>query len=353
MKIKAAILDSDIEFMSRLAKVFEQKYADKINLSIFSSEEMLYQSLKDNHVDMILAEQSIKLDKERVPKGITIGCFSTIPDVDEIEGIPAICKYQKAEAIYKMLLHLYAEGASNVRLIRNKADMRAVLFMSVQGGSGTSAAAAAYAIRKSSDNTPVFYLNLEKFGDANLYFQGDGKLSFSDVIYFLKSRKGNLPMKIESAVQTDTSGVDFFHSSRNAYDLFELSDEDVKLLVEGISQIEKYKEIVIDFSGDMSERMIMLMRDYADKIVYVSDGSPTGNGKFERFCEAVRVMEQRQESGILEKICLLYNRYSSKNSVQLETAAVPVMGGIHRFEGFSGGELVRKIAQTDALTAIL
>ena len=65
-------------------------------------------------------------------------------------------------------------------------------------------------------------------------------------------------MKIESAVQTDTSGVDFFHTSRNAYDLFELSDEDVKLLVEGISQIEKYKEIVIDF------RRYVRANDYAD-----------------------------------------------------------------------------------------
>ncbi len=353
MKIKAAVLDTDLEFMGRLAKVFEQKYADKINLSIFSSEEMLYRSLKENHVDMVLTGQSVKMEKERIPEGVTIGCFSTIPDADEIEGVPAICKYQKAEAIYKMLLHLYAEGASDVKLKRSREDVRVVLFTSVQGGSGTSSAAAAYAFKKASDKKHVFYLNLEKFGDANLYFQGDGKLSFSDVIYFLKSKKENLPMKLESAVQTDASGVDFFHSSRNAFDLFELSDADVELLVQGISQIEKYEEIVIDYSGDMSERMITLMRDYADRIIYVSDGSSTGNGKFERFCEAIRVMEQRQDCGILEKIRLLYNRYSSKNSAQLETAAVPVVGGVHRFEGLGSGELVRKIAQTDALNDTL
>lgn len=352
MKIKAAILDSDIEFMNRLTKVFQQKYADRINISIFSSEDMLYQSLEENHVDIVLAEQSIRLEKERIPDGITVGCLSIVPEADEIEGISAICKYQRAEAIYKMMLKLYAEGASNVKLKKSRADIRIVLFTSAQGGSGTSSAAAAYVLRKIADKKKVFYLNLEKFGDSNLYFQGTSKLSFSDVIYFLKSRKGNLPMKLESAVQTDSSGVDFFNSSRNAYDLFELSDEEVQLLIQGISQIAKYEEIVVDLSGDMTERMIMLMRDYADRVVYVADGSPTGNGKFERFCEAVRVMEQRQKCSILDKTCLLYSRYSSKNSVRLESAAIPVVGGIHRFEGLKGSELVREIAQIDALDLI-
>ena len=78
----------------------------------------------------------------------------------------------------------------------------------------------------------------------------------------------------------------------------------------------------------MTERMIMLMRDYADKIVYVADGGQTGNMKFEKFCETVHVIEKRQNISILDKTCLLYNRFSSKSGVQLAAAAVPVLGGI-------------------------
>lgn len=344
MKIKVAILDFDIEFMHRLTKVFQQKYSDRINLSIFSNEDALYQNLDGNHVDLLLFEQSIKITNEKIPEGITVGYLSTMPDVDEIDGMPVICKYQKAEELYKMMLNLYAEGVSDVKLKKNGSDTKIVLFTSVQGGSGTSAAAAAYAIRKTAKEK-IFYLNLEKFGDSNLYFQGEGRLSFSDVIYSLKSKKGNLSIKVESATQTDPEGVDFFNTCRNAYDMFEVSDEETFQLIREITQIGKYKEIVIDISGDMTERMLSLMRDYAEKIVYVADGSQTGNGKFNRFCEVVRVIEQRQNINILDKTCLLYNRFSSKSGVQLETAAVPVIGGIHRFEGLSGRELSREIAQ--------
>lgn len=352
MKIKVAVLDHDTEFMDRLAGSFQQKYADKINVSLFSNEDTLYQSLESGYADIVLFTESIKIKAEKIPEGMTAGYFSAIPDVEEIGGIPAICKFQKVEMIYKMILSLYAENLSDVKLKKSRAEIRSVLFTSVQGGGGTSTAAAAYALRRAADKKKIFYLNLEKFGNADLYFRGEGKLSFSDVIYSLKSRKGNLLMKLESAVQTDPSGVDFFCTCRNAYDMFELSDEEIRLLIQGIIQSAKYEEIVMDMSGELTERMIMIMRDYADKIVYVTDGSTVGNGKFERFCEVVKVMEQRHDFEILPKTCMLYSRYSSKNSVCLEKAAVPVVGGIHRFEGAKGRELAEEISRMDVLGRI-
>lgn len=351
MKIKVAVLDPNIEFMNRLAKIFQQKYADRINLSIFSNQDALYQSLSENHIDLVLFDQSIKIEDDKIPAGVMAGYFSTMTDVDMIDGVSVICKYQKAEEIYKMMLNLYAEEASDVKLKKGDSDSRIILFTSVQGGSGTSTAAAAYAMSKASGKK-IFYLNLEKFGDPNLYFKGKGKLSFSDMIYALKSKKGNLSIKLESAVQTDPTGVDFFNTCRNAYDMFEVTDEEIQPLLRGIAQLGRYNEIVVDLSGDMTERMLMLMRDYANKIVYVADGGRSGNDKFERFCETVRVIEQRQNISILDKTCLLYNRFSSKNGVQLETAAVPVIGGIHQFAGLGGRELSGKIAQMDVFSRI-
>lgn len=346
MKMKVAIVGSDIEFMDRLAKIFQQRYSDKISLLIFSEEDSLYQSLEETHADIVLFDSNIAIESEKIPSGTVAGYLSSMPEVDEISGIPAICKYQKVEAIYNMLLSLYMGSSSDVKLKTNSEGVRVVLFTSVQGGSGTSLAAAAYASKKASEGRKIFYLNLEKFGNVDLYFQGDGRFSFSDVIYSLKSNKGNLMMKLENAVQKDSSGVDFFSSCKNAYDMIEFSDEELRQLVEEILCSGKYEELVIDLSGDLTERMLMLIRSYVDKIVYVTDGSLTGNRKFERFCEAAGVMEQKDGSSILSKTCLIYNRYSSKNSVQLGEAAVPVVGGIHRVEGIDGKKLVVQIAQT-------
>lgn len=354
MRIKAAMLDSNIEFMSRLSKIFQQKYPDKIALSMFTNEETLYQNLNKSHVDVVLFEQGTKINTEKIPDGVTVGYFSDIPEVEELEGFPAVCKYQRVEAIYKSIVGLCAEGSSNITLRKNDGGVKIVLFTSVQGGSGTSTAAAAYALRKAEEKRKVFYLNLEKFGNSGIYFSGEGKMSFSDVIFAVKSRKGNLRMKIESVTETDPSGVDFFHSCRNAYDMFEVTDEEVGILLTGISQTAKYEELVIDISGELTERMVMLMKEYADKIIYVADGSDTeiSNGKFERFCEAARVLEQRQGCDILSKTRLLYNRYSAKFSVPVETSAVLVLGGLNRFQGAGGKELVREISRTGLIGAI-
>ncbi len=45
MKLKVAIVDKDVNYMNRLQKNFQLKYADKINIYVFSDIENIYQSL--------------------------------------------------------------------------------------------------------------------------------------------------------------------------------------------------------------------------------------------------------------------------------------------------------------------
>ena len=74
--------------------------------------------------------------------------------------------------------------------------------------------------------------------------------------------------------------------------------------------------------------------------------------KFEKFCETIRVIEERKEVQIMNKIQLLYNRYSSKNSMQMEKLPVSLLGGIHRFENVSGRPLIDQIAKMDILRQV-
>lgn len=352
MKLKVAVITADTEFMRRLARIFQQNYQEKVSLYLFSNPETMYQSLQENHVELLLIDQDMELNSREIPEGITAGCLTKIPDAREVNGLPAVCKYQKAESIYKDMLSIYAESSANIRLKKGDSSARIILFMSAQGGCGTSSAAVAYALRRAQEKKRVFYLTMERFGNTEIYFKGDGNLSFSDVIYSLKSKNSNLQMKLESAVQTDESGVEFLKDCKNAYDIFELTDDETRELIEGIRQVRKYDEIILDFSSDLWSRMISLADSEADKIVYVSDGTMTGNHKFEKFCQAARILERRKNYQILDKTSLLYNRYSSSNSIQMEKTAVPVIGGIHRIEGISGKELAGKIAQMDCMSSI-
>lgn len=349
MKLKVAIVSEDAHYLNRLLKNFQLKYADNVNMYIFSDKDAFYKSLKEVYVDVVLIENSLLENADSIPKGTAVGYLCDRPDVDEIDGAPAICKFQKASDMYKLMLGLYAEKSSNIKMKKRGSVVQVTMFMSAQGGSGTSTAAAAYALRHAANGKKMFYLNLEKFGQTDWYFSGDGVLSLSDVIYSLKSKKSNLIIKLESSIRTDKSGVDYFAPCKNAYDMQELKDEEIGTLIQGLSQVKAYDEIVIDLSGDLTERMQMLMREYADTIIYVCDGSMVGNGKFQNFCQVVRIMEQRQGENLLGKITLLYNRFSSKGSKQMQQMPVTVAGGIHRFEGISGRELAEQVAQTEAM----
>lgn len=352
MKLKVAVLDQDKDFMNRLSKAFQKRYEDKISLMLFSDEESLLEGIRDIRVDLLLVDHSAIPDMEKFPAGIVKGWLCDLPEANEIDGIPAVCKYQNVENIYKSIVGIYAENSGNIVLKQHDSDVKTVLFTSSQGGAGTSSAAAAYAFYSAKNGKKVFYLNLEKFGNADHYFSSEGTLSFSDVIYTLKSKNSNLALKLESVIQTDPSGVDFFHTCKNAFDMFELKDQEIENLISVLPQVRKYDEIILDHSGDLTDRMVMLMQNCADQIVYISDGSMTGNGKFERFCEAVRVLEQRNDWNMLGKTVLLYNRFSSKTGKQLGKTAVPVVGGINRFEGISGRELIQKIANDEMISRI-
>lgn len=352
MRLKVVVLDRDREFIERLSKVFQKKYEDKISLILFSEESSMHNTLKTITSDILLIDHKTVTNIASLSTNIVTAWLCDKLDVNEIDGIPAICKYQSVDNIYKLIVGLYAESSGNIVLKRNKSNTKTIMFTSSQGGSGTSSTAAAYAFSSAGKGKKIFYLNLENLGESDFYFTADGVLSFSDVIYTLKSKNGNLAWRLESVIQTDPSGVDFIHACKNAYDMFELSDQEITCLISGISQVNDYDEIVLDYSGDLSDRMLMLMRDYADKIVYISDGSYTGNRKFEKFCEVVHVLEQRNEWNILGKMSLLYNRYSSKTGTQMEKTAVPVIGGIHRFEGIAEKELIQAIANVDVIDRI-
>lgn len=344
MRIKVAILDTDENYKSRLLSNLQIKFADKLELYVFSGAEQLNANLKEKGIEMVLSDSSIPYDKEALEQDVLWVYLVKAMEIEEIDGIPAICKFQKVETIYKQILSIYAEHASNVKMRTGNSSARTILFLSAQGGSGTSAAAAAYALRMARNGEKVFYLNLELLGNPDQYFQADGMLSFSDVVYALKSRKSNFLIKLESASKTDKSGVDFFSGCRNAYDMCELTDEEIERLLHGITQIKEYDRLIIDISERLTQRASVLMNEYADQIICVSDGSICGNQKLERFCEILKVQEERTNQKLLGKMLLLYNRYSSKSSSQMGESPIPVLGGINRYEGISGRELIEHIA---------
>ena len=349
MKTKVAILEQDENYIRRLMNSFQTMYADKLELNIFSSLNQLYEGLKEENFDVILADEKIDVDRERIPRGIGLAYLCESVSVEEIRGIPAVCKYQRADLIYKQILGLREELMEDRKFKTEGAISKTVLFLSAQGGAGTSSAAAAFALRQSKDGRKVFYLNLECMGTADLYFQDEGNMNFSEVIYNLKMKRSNFLLKLESLMKTDKSEVDFFSSCSDANDMQELKDEEIARLLEGVSQMRAYDYLIIDISGDYNKRINYLMSELASQIVYVCDGSETGFIKLKRFCDVVKREEENSGQAILRKAVILYNRCENTVLQLPESVRLPQAGSISEKSEGETRKLIEMMSNEEAI----
>lgn len=153
-----------------------------------------------------------------------------------------------------------------------------VSFISFAGGTGASTLAAAYATHLARQGKKQIYLNLEYFGCANEFFDGEGNMGMSDIIYSLKSKKNNLILKIESAIKKSSSGVYFIDAANIVLDMLELMKEDIFTLIGEIKGMDDYDELVIDSNFNFTSVDLDLLRK-SDVVVAVTDGSSIANSK--------------------------------------------------------------------------
>ncbi len=225
---------------------------------------------------------------------------------------------------------------------------RLIAYLAVSGGTGASTVAAASAIRLARKGKKVLYLNLERFGSSDVFFQADGTGSFQDIIYAIKSRKGNLPVKLESVVKQDSSGVWFYSATATALDMAELNSEEIRNMIANIKMCGAYDYIILDMDFSLEKSELEILRECA-QIVMVGDGSPTSNRKLERVMASMRILEEQNDWKLLIRCSILYNRFSSRTSEKAAVSDVREVGGIKRYEGYTVEQLLRQLAEEEVL----
>lgn len=344
MKIRLAIADKDQVYANKLIKYFNCNYSDKLEVYYFTEAGELKAFIGENKIDVIIAAEGFGIDVKEIPKKTAFAYFSDSVPIDTINGIRAVCKYQKIDLIYKEILSMYSEKTTNFGYrIKNDDSTRIITFLSCSGGTGSSTAAAACAINLARRTKNVLYLNLEKFGTSNIFFNAEGNFNLGDVIYSIKSKKPNLSLKLESTVKKDVTGVFFYDPSKVAMDVMEMNDEDIKKLFDELKISGGYDYIIVDTDFDFDKRSAAIF-EYTDSIVFVSDGSDIANAKFNRAYGALEVLDEQKDMDILPKSALLYNKFSSKNSKFAEGSNLTVLGGIQKYECAATSEIAKQIS---------
>lgn len=353
MKIKLAILEKDKNYLSRLVSAFGTKYADKFEIYSFTDPAVAVSYLESARIDMLLASDAFEINAAQLPTRCAFAYLVDSMGIEMISEVRAICKFQKADLIYKQILSVYSEKASSITGFAAHSDKgNVVAFASPSGGTGTSTMAAALAVRAAQAGKKVLYLNLETFGDPELFFQGEGQYGLSDVIFALKSRKTNLPLKLEGCVRQSATGVYFYASARNALDMLELKAEEILRLLSELKLMGEYDYIILDTDFALDKDTLSVYRQ-AQHVVMVSDGSAEANGKLQRAYAALATKEQGSDAPLTNRFQLVYNRVSSKTGQSIEISGLRTVGGAPRYAGADTQQIIGQLSALDMLDSLL
>lgn len=351
MKIKLAILDRDERYLSRLEKAFGGKYEDKFEIYSFTDMNAALNALDPSRIEVLLSSDSFEIDTEKLPKRCGFAYLVDAQDVITFRDERAICKFQRADLLYKQILMVYSENAERMGFRMAGEGSRIILFTGAGGGVGASTMAAACALHFADQKKKVLYLNLEQFGTADLFFQGEGQFDMSDVIFALKSKKPNLSIKLEGSVRKDPRDVYFYAASKIALDMMELDAEDVHNLLAALSRAD-YDYIIVDADFSLDKEMLKIYRE-AHAVVLVGNGTESSNTKTERALAALRTMEHNADMPLTKRISFLYNKVSSKGSKELQADQIQILGGTPVYAASSTELLLDQLRQLDAFNKIL
>lgn len=352
MRIKLAILEKDLGYLNRIVSVFSTKYADKFQIYSFSDADIAIEGLNAEKIDVFIANDAFDIDFSKLPKRCCFAYFVDSADIDMYNDQRAICKFQKAELIYKQILSLYSENAANISGLNVSYDScKVVTFSSPAGGTGTSTFAAAYALFLAEQKKRVLFLNIDDFGSSDTFFTGEGVFSMTDVIFAIKSKKPNLAMKLESYIKQDARGVFFFSDSNYALDMLELSFDEKLQLISELQNTGSYDYIVVDADFGLDKKHNDLYRK-SNSVIMITDGTETANIKTNRAYTAIQTMDLMAEIPIMNRFAVFYNKFSNKLSKPLDNAEIKELGGAPVYAHATSAQILSQLVTLDIFNKI-
>lgn len=130
MKIRLAILEPDKSYLNRIVSAFCTKYADELEIYSFTELEIAYEALRKHRINVFLASEECVIDKTEVPGECGFAYLVGTPGIESLYGEAALCKFQKAELIYKQVLSIFSDQISDITgLFHHEATGKVIGFL--------------------------------------------------------------------------------------------------------------------------------------------------------------------------------------------------------------------------------
>jgi cellulose biosynthesis protein BcsQ len=352
MRIRLAVLDGDRGYLDRLSAFIAARYAEKLEAYMFTDRDAALKCLESSRINVFLAGEAFNIRAETLPRRCGFAYLTDSPDTSDANGRRTVCKYQRADMIYKAALEIFDMSAGPDAVSGGgEAARGVVMFTSASGGVGCSSCAAACALRFARAGHKTLYLNLEPLGDAGAFFSGAGQSDFSDVIFAIKSGAANLPLKLEIGARRDSSGVFFFAPPRTALDMRELDSDNLDSLMTQLETSGLYEYIIADAAFSPGPQIASLLR-HATRVVFVSDGSEMANRKLDRARRELEIIEEQSERTRTPPVYIFYDKFSGRTGSYAQYDGALVLGGAPRCDGADTVRIMESLSRLDVFDAL-
>lgn len=333
IKMKIVICDSDKLYLKRISSAFEEFYADKADVSVYSDGEKMQADLKDKVVDILIISENMadKVMQDSLEfEANLIMYFSDDTQTTAICDSKAICKFQQIDTLFEAVTGEYSQVNKFLPVSdENKEPAKIFTFVCAAGGSGASTAAAGFARHLAQMEKKTLFVSLEKLNSTAFFMKDEVNSGLTEAIEAVKDSKRNVSMKLSKCISTDNSGVNFIAPCKCVLDIQNAAAEDLSALMNAISKMN-FDFIVVDTDMTFDEKATALFEKSA-KVFLITDATPMSNKKTTDAVEVIRLIDSQKNTNNAEKLAVIYNKYSDTTSVTIENMKITINGAIPYF----------------------
>jgi cellulose biosynthesis protein BcsQ len=312
-RLSLVIADYDAEYIQNFEKYLVTYHPKRFELASFSAAEPLNAYLGEPHkIDVLLVNS--KMYKEIVNRGrqeIVLILSENEPITQP--GQESVNKYQHMDRLISEVIRLYTLGSRKECPVSGSEGTRVISVVSPAGGTGKSSIAAGCSILCAGRGMRAFYMDLEDIPSTEMFFHGDSRQSFSNVIYQLKGNSPNLWLKLEAARCIDAgTGVHFFRPAANILDMNELTEQDLARLLHEFRKSSAYSVVFVDLPTGLNERNSSVLK-YSDAILLILTPDFKLQNSIEKFSKGLEMFEERLNINLMSKLLPIMNFSKKQN----------------------------------------
>ena len=344
--LRIGIVDQDEMFVKRLTEGLKKSYPEKLKFLYFSDLNQAQTAAGRMRIHLLLLNDINDVDSNNIPRQCRIALLRETRESSDTADFPTVFKYQSIGEWHSTISDLCKENKPSDKGgddLPPPNKPKICLFTSGSGGVGASVAATAFCKHCCDAQIPAIYMSFETIPSTSHIFKNDGNYGFDDILFALRSSKCDLEPIIKKCISKDDSGIYFVKSCRILPDMFSLTGEEIVKICEKISDICKYKVIVLDMPFSRNESFVLPYLN-SDVTVVVSDGSNIANEKLNTLLETLPVMCGESKEYVYKKTFLLYNRFSTNGGRIIQNDEIGKLGGINKCDFRTEMELIKKIS---------